>query len=64
MGTIGLDLLRNLTPYREAEFYFCGPTPFMQNICFLLRELGVDDSRMHFEFFGPKQELFARLAAA
>jgi nitric oxide dioxygenase len=64
VGTVDLDLLRHWTPYREAEFYFCGPPPFMQNVCFLLRELGVDDSRMHFEFFGPKQEFRVPAAAA
>lgn len=63
-GQIDQDLLRNWTPYRDAEFYFCGPKPFMQNVHRSLLQLDVDDSRMHFEFFGPKQDFAAQETAA
>ena len=56
-GIVDMEVLRSWTPYQEAKFYFCGPKPFMQNVFSGLKELGVDDSRIHFEFFGPRQEL-------
>lgn len=56
-GYVNTDLLRNFTPYNDAEFYFCGPRPFMESVQTCLHELGVDDHRIRYEFFGPKQEL-------
>jgi len=56
-GFVTTDRLRDWTPYSEADFYFCGPRPFMQNVHAGLQELGVNEDRIHFEFFGPKQEL-------
>ena len=63
VGTVNTELLREWTPYQEADFYFCGPKPFMQNVYSSLKELGVDDSRINFEFFGPSQELVEVAAA-
>lgn len=56
-GYVTTELLRNWTPFSEAEFYFCGPKPFMQNLHACLQELGVDEHRVRYEFFGPKEEL-------
>ena len=56
-GVVCTELLKDWTPYQEADFYFCGPKPFMQSVYASLTELGVDESRIHFEFFGPRQEL-------
>lgn len=58
-GTVTTELLRNWAPYEDAEFYFCGPKPFMQDVYSALKELDVDESRIHFEFFGPKQAMEA-----
>lgn len=63
-GTVTTELLRDWTPYTEADFYFCGPKPFMQNVYSALKELDVDESRIHFEFFGPKQALQVPVEAA
>lgn len=57
VGTVTTDLLRDWTPHQDADFYFCGPKPFMQSVFAGLKELGVDDERIHYEFFGPQQEL-------
>lgn len=57
IGRVDKQLLRKSTPYQTADFYCCGPKSFMQNTIQGLKELGVDDSRIHFEFFGPKQDL-------
>lgn len=57
VGLVTKNLLSELTPVANAEYYFCGPKPFMAYIETMLRELGVDESRCHCEFFGPKQTL-------
>lgn len=57
MGRVDIEFLRNWTPYRDAEFYFCGPSPFMIEVHSALTELGVRPDRMHFEYFGPRQEI-------
>jgi nitric oxide dioxygenase len=57
IGVVTTDLLRDWTPYSDADFYFCGPKPFMQSVYSGLRGLGVDESRINFEFFGPRQEI-------
>ncbi|WP_372896914.1 NO-inducible flavohemoprotein [Stieleria sp.] len=57
VGFVTTELLRRWTPFADAEFYFCGPKPFMQNIHACLQELGVDETRVRYEFFGPKEEL-------
>lgn len=56
-GFVTTELLRDWTPYEEAEFYFCGPKPFMADVHSSLQTLGVDEQRVHYEFFGPKEEL-------
>ena len=61
-GFVTHELLRDWTPYSEADFYFCGPKPFMRNIHTCLQELGVDEHRVRYEFFGPKEELVAASA--
>ena len=56
-GLVSKNLLSELTPVANAEYYFCGPKPFMACIESMLCELGVEESRRHCEFFGPKQTL-------
>jgi nitric oxide dioxygenase len=57
VGLIGVPLLESLLPGLDAEFYICGPKPFMAGLYHGLMDSGVSDTRIHFEFFGPKQEL-------
>jgi nitric oxide dioxygenase len=59
VGTIDRALLQEILPTSDAEFYFCGPKPFMAGLFQSLKEWGVEDSRIHFEFFGPKQTFTA-----
>ncbi|WP_028400418.1 NO-inducible flavohemoprotein [Ectobacillus panaciterrae] len=51
-GFIDLAWLQSITS-NEAEFYFCGPIPFMKHMNGMLKEWGVAPERIHFEFFGP-----------
>ena len=64
VGVVSKQLLESWTPYTEATFYFCGPLPFMRQVIHHLRELQVDESRIRYEFFGPKQELTSLAAPA
>ncbi len=51
--------LQALLPLDDYDFYLCGPRPFMQAIYDYLREMGVSDQRIAYEFFGPASLLKA-----
>ncbi|GEN84876.1 flavohemoprotein [Sporosarcina luteola] len=40
-----------------SDIYVCGPTPFMQAVISALVANGVAEDKIHFEFFGPAEEL-------
>jgi len=56
-GQIDAALIESLVPERDADYYFCGPKPFMINIYHQLLAWGIPAAQTHFEFFGPRQEL-------
>ncbi|MEH7254279.1 NO-inducible flavohemoprotein [Neobacillus niacini] len=56
-GYVTQDWMEENLPIQEADFYFCGPVPFMKAINFYLKNLGVTEDRINFEFFGPKGSL-------
>lgn len=56
-GIVTKEALREWTPVDDAEFYLCGPAPFMTSVMSSLRELGVDEARVRHEFFGPQQSI-------
>ncbi len=58
-GYITKEWLKENVDLKEAEFYFCGPVPFMKAINGALKELDVAENRIHFEFFGPMASLEA-----
>lgn len=53
MGRIGPELLRAVLPFDAYDFYLCGPTGFMQGLHDHLRDVGVPETRIHAEAFGP-----------
>ncbi|WP_237228059.1 NO-inducible flavohemoprotein [Rubinisphaera sp. JC750] len=57
VGLLQPEHLQEWTPLAEAEFFVCGPKAFMTCVLDQLQTLGVDETRLHYEFFGPKQEL-------
>lgn len=58
-GFVTAELIESLLPGRDADYFFCGPQPFMVNIYHGLLKWGIPASQVHFEFFGPRQELEA-----
>lgn len=56
-GFVTAAYLESLLPSRDADYYFCGPQPFMVGIYHDLIKWGIPASQVHFEFFGPKQDL-------
>ncbi|WP_071395250.1 NO-inducible flavohemoprotein [Bacillus tuaregi] len=52
-GLIDASWLQTILPSNQADFYFCGPVPFMKMMYQSLRVWGVPAENIHFEFFGP-----------
>ena len=52
-GRITVEVLEKLGVPREADFYLCGPAPFMRDLSNGLMAWGVSDHRVHTEIFGP-----------
>lgn len=52
-GYVDAELLKNILPDNEAEFYLCGPPPFMKSLFNGLLEWEVPEHRINYEFFGP-----------
>jgi nitric oxide dioxygenase len=58
-GFISTEWLAEHTPLREADFYLCGPKPFLRTFVTGLVDAGVSADHIHYEFFGPADELMA-----
>ncbi|MDP4163740.1 MAG: NO-inducible flavohemoprotein [Bacillota bacterium] len=56
-GYVTREWLERNVDTAQSDFYFCGPVPFMKSINRSLKEMGVADEHIHFEFFGPKGNL-------
>lgn len=56
-GFVDIKLIESLVSHPNADFYFCGPKPFMTNIHSELLKWGTPATQIHFEFFGPSQDI-------
>jgi nitric oxide dioxygenase len=56
-GLINAEFLESVVEDRNADYYFCGPKPFMLGIYAYLQAWDIPLAQIHFEFFGPRQEL-------
>jgi ferredoxin-NADP reductase/phenylpropionate dioxygenase-like ring-hydroxylating dioxygenase large terminal subunit len=50
-GHVTLDVLKEVLPFGDYDFYLCGPPAFMQSLYDGLVALGVRHERIHFESF-------------
>ena len=58
-GIITDEWLVANTPVTTADYYICGPRPFLRHAVSTLSLAGVPSDRIHYEFFGPADELLA-----
>src|SRR3546814_15651846 len=58
-GIISDEWLAANTPVADADYYICGPRPFLRHAVSTLSLAGVPSDRIHYEFFGPAAELLA-----
>ncbi len=56
-GYIDVNWLQNNVNSIKADYYVCGPVPFLKAIINGLKQLGIDDDAIHYEFFGPSMSL-------
>jgi nitric oxide dioxygenase len=57
-GLIDAQWLKEHAP-ANADFFLCGPRPFLRAYVGALTSSGVPENRIHYEFFGPAEELLA-----
>lgn len=58
-GLISADWLLSNTPLLGANIYMCGPRPFLKKTYDQLVAAGVSTDHIHYEFFGPADEMLA-----
>lgn len=58
-GIITDEWLVANTPVAQADYYICGPRPFLRHAVSTLSLAGVPSDRIHYEFFGPADEMLA-----
>ncbi|AEV19324.1 Flavohemoglobin [Geobacillus thermoleovorans CCB_US3_UF5] len=56
-GRIDLAWMQSVIPTKDADFYFCGPMPFMKTVYRALKQWSVPEEHIHYEFFGPAGDL-------
>ncbi|MFJ7976137.1 NO-inducible flavohemoprotein [Peribacillus sp. NPDC096379] len=56
-GYVDTEMLNRLEVNEKADYYICGPVPFIQAMLGLLKDRGIAQEQIHFEFFGPAIQL-------
>ncbi|OMF37245.1 nitric oxide dioxygenase [Paenibacillus sp. FSL H8-0548] len=56
-GYVDLPWLQSVIKDAGGPFYFCGPLPFMTAMNRSLKQWGIPEADIHFEFFGPAASL-------
>ena len=56
-GHLGIPVLDELGVPRDADFYLCGPSAFLQDLSAGLAAWGVAGDRVHMEIFGPGESM-------
>ena len=63
-GHLGIPVLDELSVPRDADFYLCGPSAFLQDLSTGLAAWGVAGDRVHMEIFGPGESMTPGVSAA
>ena len=61
-GHLSVEVLEKLGVPREADFYLCGPAPFLRSFTQDLQKWGVAIGRVHQELFGPEEAITPGIA--
>lgn len=61
-GRLSVDVLRRLQVPASADFYLCGPVPFLADVRSMLATLGIDPGRVRTEVFGTQSPLTPGIA--
>ena len=56
-GHLGIPVLDELGVPRDADFYLCGPSAFLQDLSAALAAWGVATDRVHMEIFGSGESM-------
>lgn len=56
-GLVDVNAIKDTILLPDADYYICGPVPFMRIQHDALKQLGIPEARIHYEVFGP--DLFA-----
>lgn len=56
-GYIDTEWLKEHAIVAEGHYYVCGPVPFLQTVVKGLKDNGINDTHIHYEFFGPSMKL-------
>lgn len=56
-GLVDIDKIKDAAMLPDADYYICGPIPFMRMQHDALTAKGIPETRIHYEVFGP--DLFA-----
>ncbi|WP_404350481.1 NO-inducible flavohemoprotein [Sutcliffiella horikoshii] len=56
-GYITETMLKALNIDKDAQYYVCGPVPFMKFVISMLGKLGVAEDNIRYEFFGPSIDM-------
>ena len=62
-GRLGIAVLEGLGVPRDADFYLCGPSAFLDDLTAGLAAWGVATNRIHKEIFGPGESLTPGISA-
>lgn len=52
-GPLNMGHVKAALQDKDCDYYFCGPTPFMMNMAKGLKEWGVPEKQINYEYFGP-----------
>ncbi len=61
-GHLDAPLLDRMGVDRNAEFYLCGPPPFLRSFTAGLKTWGADSARIYAEIFGPEEPITPGIA--
>ncbi|KVL29537.1 NO-inducible flavohemoprotein [Burkholderia sp. MSMB1835] len=52
-GLVDVNAIKGAILLPDADYYICGPVPFMRMQHDALKNLGIHEARIHYEVFGP-----------